>query len=328
MPYKALVIHETPEGFTPSIETLEEAPLPQNHVRIQVHASSLNYKDYLSASGHKGITRAYPHTPGVDAAGVISESNSASYKIGQEVLVTGYDVGMNTPGGLAEQLIVPAEWVVSLPSLLTIKESMMIGSAGFSAALALHKLQANTITPTSGKILVTGASGGVGSLAVGLLCQLGYQTVAATRNPNTQQAYFERLGNPTLISSDTILKVPDKPLLSKDYSAAIDNLGGPALSNLCRMVNYQGVVIACGNILGTELHTSLFPFILRGISLLGISSANCPMPLRQKLWAKLATEWKPNALEAISTQISLEEVPDALNMIKQGQHHGRYVVTL
>jgi putative YhdH/YhfP family quinone oxidoreductase len=324
MKYKALNVEETINGFTQAIELLDSENLVPADVLVRVHYSSLNYKDALSATGNKGVTKKYPHTPGIDAAGVVVASKNAAIAVGDEVIVTSYDLGMNTPGGFAELIAVPAEWVVKLPAGLTLKEAMIIGTAGFTAGISLTRL-AELVAPEDGKILITGATGGVGSVAVSLLSKLGYQTVAVS-GKESEYDFLRKLGANEIISRDEFMDVKKGPVLSAKYAGAIDTVGGPILENILKMIQPLGAVTTCGSVASTQLNTTVFPFILRAITLIGISSQNYPMSKRVPLWNKLAKDWKPDHLLEIYNEINLEELPKAISLILQGKLKGRTVI--
>jgi len=324
--YKALVVDELDGKFIQSIQTLDTKDLPEGDVLIRVHYSSVNYKDALSASGNKGVTKKYPHTPGIDAAGVVVESINEVFKAGDQVIVTGYDLGMNSAGGYGQFIRVPAGWVVKLPDGLSLKEAMIIGTAGFTAGISLTRLT-EQVKPTDGKIVVSGATGGVGSVALLLLTKLGYQTVAIS-GKGTEYPYLKRLGASDIISRIDFQKVDKRPVLSAQYAGAVDTVGGPVLENILKMLQPLGAVTTCGSVSSTELNMTVFPFILRGISLIGISSQNYPMSLRQNLWNKLSNEWKPSNLLDLFTEILLEDVPDTLETILKGKLKGRTIVKL
>ena len=325
--YTALIVKEEDENhFTRHLSMHEIKNLPhKDGILINVHYSSLNYKDCLSASGNKGITRKYPHTPGIDAAGVIVQSNDKKLPEGTEVLITGFDLGMNTKGGFSEYIQVPAEWVIPLPENLSLKEAMALGTAGFTAALAVYRLEQLNIQPDNGPVIVTGATGGVGSIAIELLTKLGYHVTAATRDLDDNE-YLTSLGAKDIISTSTLQDTSTKPLLSKKWNAAIDTLGGNVLENLIRTTEYYGAIATCGNILGPELQTSIYPFILRATSLVGISSANCPQDIRKYLWESLSTSWKPSQLFHYATEIPLARINTAIDAMLSGTHRGRTVV--
>jgi len=325
--FKVLVVSEENGKFIRKIVERNIIELPDGNVLIKVKYSSLNYKDALSAIGNKGVTRKYPHTPGIDAAGIVAETSSNKFKEGDEVLVTGYDLGMNTSGGFAEYIRVPAEWIVKLPKGLAIKESMVFGTAGFTAALALYKLEQCSEVKIQGEVLVTGATGGVGSLAVAILSKNGYQVVASTGKKD-QTEYLKKIGAKEVIGRDDVDDKSGKALLNRRWKSAIDTVGGNILTTIMKQMDYRCSVTSCGNTYSPELHTTVFPFILRGANLLGINSAETQMDLRLKIWEKLANEWKPDCLDEIYTECSLEQLSDKIDLILQGQIIGRVVIKL
>lgn len=325
--FKALVAEEIGKEIRPAIKSINTSSLPDGDVLIKVHYSSLNYKDALSSHGNRGITRNYPHTPGIDSSGIVVESKTDSYKEGDKVIVCGYDLGMNTPGGFGQYIRVPADWVMPLPDGLTSQESMILGTAGFTAALAIYKMELNGLKPTDGPILVTGATGGLGSLAVNILARKGYEVIAAT-GKRSETSYLNSLGASTVLQRDEVDDQSGKYLLRPRWAGAIDTVGGNILSTAIKGCQRHGSVACCGNANSWQLNTTVYPFILNGINLLGVDSATCPMPIRKELWNKLAKEWRPGKLHQISTLISLNELPEKINLILQGKTKGRIVVSL
>ncbi len=295
--------------------------LPEGEVLVQVLWSSLNYKDALSASGNRGVTRKYPHTPGIDAAGVVRESSSAAFLPGDKVIVTSYDLGMNTSGGFAEYIRIPAAWVVPLPAGLDGRESMIIGTAGFTAAMSVDAL-CKTISPEKGEILVTGATGGVGSLAVAILAKLGYRVVAVSGKPDATE-FLAWLGASRVVSRSEALEGSDKPLSKGVWAGVIDTVGGEILATAIKSMHPQGVVTCCGNVASPELPLNVFPFILRGVSLLGIDSQNCPMEYRKNIWRKLAAEWKPVQLNDLCREVALDDLDGEIELILRGGAEGK-----
>jgi len=324
--YKALVINEVNAAFEQTIQTLHIDNLPKGDVLVKVHYSSINYKDALSATGNKGITKKYPHTPGIDAAGEVVSSLDDKFKVGDKVIVTGYDLGMNTSGGFGQYIRVPSEWVVQLPEGLSLKESMIIGTAGFTAGISVLRLSA-LVKPSDGKILVSGATGGVGSVALSLLSKLGYQTVAIS-GKETEYPFLRKLGAIEILPRADFQEVDKRPMLSAQYAGAIDTVGGPILENILKTLQPLGAVTTCGSVSATQLNMTVFPFILRGISLIGISAQNYPGALREPLWIKLATDWKPNNLLELYSEIRLEDIPETVALILQGKLKGRTIVNM
>ncbi|SMO34753.1 YhdH/YhfP family quinone oxidoreductase [Fodinibius sediminis] len=324
--FRALVVEETADDqFHRSVRQWPVDQLPEHAVLVRVHYSSLNYKDALSASGDKGVTRQYPHIPGIDAAGVVQKSRNARFHQGDRVIVTSYDLGQNTPGGFGQFIRVPASWVVPLPEGLTLRESMALGTAGLTAAIGVHHLRQHQVKPDGGDVLVTGATGGVGTMAISILARLGYEVAAATGKTN-RASFLKKIGAHSVIQRDEVQDQSGRPLLSSRWAGAIDTVGGRMLDTALRQTQPNGTVSCCGNVAGGELHTSVYPFILRGITLAGIDSGNCPMRLRRQLWEHLATSWKPRHLEEISRECSLDELSTEIDKILEGGQVGRVVV--
>lgn len=326
--FKALVVEETGENkYVRAIKDRTIDSLPPGDVLIRVRYSSLNYKDALSATGNKGVTRNYPHTPGIDASGVVEESGSGDFKKGDEVIVTGYDLGANTSGGYGEYIRVPSDWVVTLPKGMSLRDSMVYGTAGFTAALSVYKLEEHGVSPGSGEVLVTGATGGVGSVACGILAKAGYEVVASTGKTD-QKDFLTGLGVKEVIGREDATDTSGRPLLKARWAGAVDTVGGDILATAVKSAKLHGVVTCCGNVASAELPINVYPFILRGVSLVGIDSAYCPMDIRKKVWAKLAGEWKLDKLDAIATEISLDGLDKHIDLILQGKEKGRVVVNL
>ncbi len=324
--FKALRIHETSTSiFERRIETCNLAVLPEADVLIKVFYSSLNYKDALSASGNKGVTRKYPHTPGIDAAGIVEHSLSPAFNPGDEVIVTGYDLGMNTAGGFGGYIRVPSEWVVPKPANLTLLESMIYGTAGFTAAIALRRLQRNGQSPESGTILVTGATGGVGSIAVALLSKAGYNVIASTGKAE-ETDNLKRLGASEVIGREEVDDPSGRALLHGRWAGAIDTVGGNTLATVLKSTDVHGSVACCGNVSSPLLSTTVFPFILNGVSLLGVNSATCPMTERVEIWNLLASEWKVQLPDQYIHISSLEDMPEWIDMILKGGLTGRVIL--
>ena len=324
--FKAFRIEEIDGDFQGSIQEMEFGSLSNNEVLVRVHYSSLNYKDALSASGNKGVTRNFPHTPGIDAAGTIEKSNSDLFTIGEEVIVTSYDLGMNTDGGFAEYIQVPAEWVVRLPEKMTMKEAMIYGTAGLTAGMSVLRLT-ELIKPEDGKIAVSGATGGVGGSSVSILSKLGYSVVAIT-GKETERDYLTNLGAEDVLLRSEVENFAKKPLLKPLFAGAIDTVGGTILENIIKSTNSIGVVTCCGNVASPKLDLTVFPFILRGVTLIGIDSQNYPMKYRKIVWNKLAQEWKPKQLEDTCNEIKLEDVAQKIELMLKGKLKGRTVLNL
>jgi alcohol dehydrogenase len=332
--FRALVVREgEDQTFTRGIESKSISDLPEGEVVIEVHYSSVNYKDALSASGNRGVTRNYPHTPGIDAAGVVAESGAPEFSPGDQVIVTGYDLGMNTSGGLAEYIRVPAAWVVRLPAGLTLKEAMIYGTAGFTATLSVMKLTGAGVKPADGEVLVTGASGGVGSIAMRTLAKLGYTVVAAAgiMDDSEFQQYEQKLkelGASRVIPASEVDDTSGKLMLKGKWAGVVDTVGGNVLATVIKETNYGGVVTTCGNAAGHELNLNVYPFILRGVSLLGVDSVECPMDVRLEAWNRIAGEWKLDDLEAYATEITLDEVEERIQLLLAKRSKGRAVVNI
>lgn len=324
--FKALQVNENKNGvFERKIITKNISDLPQNEILIKVKFAALNYKDALSASGHKGITKKFPHTPGVDASGIIVEDKTGEFKSGTKVIVTGYDLGMNTDGGFGNYISVPTEWIVPLPKSYTLKEAMIVGTAGFTAGLSLYKMELNGQKPDYGPILVTGATGGVGSLAVAILTKAGYEVIASTGNPSAE-SYLKNLGAKKIISREAANIESERPLLKSFFAGAIDTVGGNTLTTLLKSCKAKGNVATTGLVLSPNFSINVYPFIIKGINLLGIDSAETQMELRLKVWEKLANEWRVENLSEISTFIQLVEIINYMDAILQGKTQGRIVV--
>lgn len=322
--YKAFVVEEQEGKFIHSIQEKKISDLNWSDVLIRVHYSSLNYKDALSASGNKGITKSYPHTPGIDAAGVIEWSASPEFKVGDEVVVTGNDLGMNTDGGYGQYISVPAEWVVKLPDALSLKESMILGTAGFTAAIMVKKLT-DVVSPTDGEIVVTGATGGVGSVSLAILSSLGYH-VAVVSGKKDEVAFLTALGAHRIIPRDVIMVEDSRPMLSASFAGAIDTVGGLMLESVIKQIKPFGAVVCCGNVASPKLNLTIFPFILRGVSLMGVSSQNTQLSIRKEVWLRLASDWKPSCLLDMYTELPLEQLSEAISHILHGKITGRTVI--
>jgi putative YhdH/YhfP family quinone oxidoreductase len=322
-----MVVSETEDkNFTREVKERSLSDLPSGELLIEVKYSSLNYKDALSASGNKGVTRKYPHTPGIDAAGVVATSSTSQFGTGDQVIVTGFDLGMNTAGGFGQYISVPAAWAVKLPQGLTLKESMGYGTAGLTAALCVMRLMAFGLTKDSGEVLVTGATGGVGSVAVGIFSKLGFNVAAAT-GKTEEKDFLTKLGAQTIISREEANDLSGRPLQKARWAGVIDTVGGNVLATAIKSTKYGGLVAACGNAMSADLAVSVYPFILRGVSLLGVDSAEIPMNTRLRTWQKLAQDWKVD-LSDIMNECVLEELSPKIDLIQKGGVRGRVVVDL
>ena len=313
--------------FPRSIVELDSAGLPPGELLIDVAYSSLNYKDALSATGNPGVSRNFPHTPGIDAAGTVRESQSEAFAVGDEVIVIGFDLGMNTAGGFAEKIRVPAAWAVPMPAGLDLRASMILGTAGFTAALCVHKLEAFGMTPDGGPVLVTGATGGVGSVAVKLLAQLGYEVHAVTGKPD-QHDFLAGLGAKELMSREDALKGAERPLGRPTWGGVVDTVGGDILVNGVKSLRYGASLAACGLVASPDIPATVLPFILRHVNLLGIDSVELPLPQKAEIWNKLAGVWQLDGLEGLVAPLSLATLSDAIDRILAGKMVGRGLVDL
>lgn len=323
--YRALWVTEEPQ-FQQKVVERNLDDLPAGEVLVRVHYSSLNYKDALSATGNKAVTKSYPHTPGIDAAGVVEHSEVEGFAPGDEVIVTGYDLGMDTHGGLAEYIRVPASWLIKRPSGLSLREAMILGTAGFTAGLCVYKLLRAGLQTSDGDVLVTGATGGVGSVAVKLLSQLGYRVVAATGKAE-QAAFLQQLGAAEVIDRQELSQGTERPMLKPRWAGAVDTVGGDILFNVVKSLNYGGSVACCGLTAGTDYAGNVFPFILRGVNLLGVDSVELPLVAKASMWDMLSLQWKMD-LEQLVEEISLEQTPQAIVQILAGQQKGRVLVNM
>lgn len=324
---KAFVVQKSEDKqFSSSIEEIEVPSIQNDEVLIKAQYSSLNFKDALSSVGNPGVTRVFPHVTGIDVAGIIEESQSSLFKKGDEVLVTGYDLGMNTNGGHSEYVKVPASWVVSKPEGISLKELMVYGTAGLTAALSVNELL-NNIEPSSGEILVTGATGGVGSIAVSILNKLGFSVVAISGKADKIEFLKELGANEVILRQDFDVE-NKKPMVSERFAGVIDTVGGNILAEALKAIKYDGVATCCGLTSSFELHTNVFPFILRGVRLIGIDSVECTLDKKAAAWVKLSHEFKINTLDALTTEIGLDEVKEAYEQLLAGKAVGRYLVKI
>ena len=326
--YKAFEVREEIEKkFVGAIVEKSALELAEGSVSIEVHYSSVNYKDALSASGSKAVTREYPHVPGIDAAGKVLASTDSNFAVGDEVVVTGYDLGMNTAGGFGQQVTVPGGWVTKLPVGLSLRDSMVLGTAGLTAGLCVNKLLLNNITPEAGKVLVTGATGGVGIIACALLVKLGFEVVAST-GKLAETAKLMALGVSEVISREAFSEENPRPMLKESYAAAVDVAGGTTLVNVIKSLSYGGSVAACGLVDSPALSATVFPFILRGVNLLGIDSVELPLAQKQQVWNLFANEWALTDIDSLAETIVLAELPAVLAKVLAGGAVGRYVLDL
>jgi len=322
MKYKALVTTEDNKTFNNSVQVKSLDFLPDNNTLIKVKYSSLNYKDALSASGNKGVTRSYPHTPGIDAAGIIEETSSKKFKKGDEVIVTGYDMGMNTFGGFGEFIKVPEEWIIKKPSNLSLSESMAFGTAGLTAGLCLRKLLQHGLKPDDGKVFVSGVTGGVGIISLMLFSKLGFEVTAITGKMNEKDFLIDLGANEVIDRNDLDVDLVS-PLQKPIYSGGIDAVGGKILSNLICSTSQRAAIACCGMVGGLSLDTSIFPFILRGLSLFGIDSAESLLEVKEEVWKSFSSDWKLENIDQNIKNISLDELPTEIEKILKGKQIGR-----
>lgn len=325
--FKALQTNENGGRFETSLIERDTDELPAGEVLIRVSYSSLNYKDALSASGNRGVTRNFPHTPGIDAAGTVAESSVADFSVGDEVIVTGYDLGMNTAGGFGQYIRVPAAWVIKRPVGLSLREAMALGTAGLTAALCIDKLEQAGLEPTDAPILVTGATGGVGSIAIALLSRLGYK-VAAVTGKAEQGDFLRKLGATQVVERSALQAGTEKPLLKEQWAGAVDTVGGDILFNVVKSLQRGASVACCGLTAGTNFQANVLPFILRGVNLLGVDSVEIPLVVKASMWDKLSVQWKLPNLDDLVQEISLEQLPEAIERTLAGQQTGRMLVRL
>lgn len=321
------VVADGLEGYRSEIRNLTPSDLPAGDVTIRVIYSSLNYKDALSATGYPGITSSYPHTPGCDAAGYVESSLDPRWKVGQKVIVTGYDLGMNTHGGFSELIRVPSDWIVELPSRLTLKESMILGTAGFTAALGIQVLLKFSQTRPGDTVVITGASGGVGSLASGIFSQLGWKVLACTSKSGSHDFLYS-LGVDQVIAREEFLLGQSKSLDHAIYHGMIDTVGGDSLNRGLSQCRPHSVVACCGMITSALFNSSLMPFLLRGIRLIGLSAAQTPMVIRKDIWNNLSADWKPKTLDYLVRIVGLDSLAEAINQMLLGASMGRVIVQL
>lgn len=324
--FRAFLVSKQEDGeCRRELAQLELTDLPDHPVLIDVHYSSLNYKDGLSVSGNPGVTRKFPHVPGVDAAGVVVESGDATFSPGEEVLVHGFDLGMNTWGGFGERIRVPSEWVIPLPSGLTLQESMILGTAGFTAALSVDKLEAAGMHPGAGPVVVSGATGGVGSVGVMLLAKLGYEVVAISGKA-AQHDWLKGLGAARVMTREEAMEGRERVLGRPSWGGALDTVGGDMLWSLVKSLNYGCSLAACGLVGGARVPATVFPFLLRHVNLLGVDSVELPLAEKRRIWDKLAGAWRIENLQAIQRVLRLEDLSDAVDEILAGTMFGRGVI--
>ncbi|MCB8962254.1 MAG: YhdH/YhfP family quinone oxidoreductase [Ardenticatenales bacterium] len=327
--FRALVVRETePKTFNRAIEERTVADLPAGDLLIRVAYSSLNYKDGLSAIGNRGVSRNFPHTPGIDAAGVVEASDSPDFAAGDEVLVIGYDLGMNTAGGFGEYVRVPAGWAVKLPAGLSLREAMIYGTAGFTAVMCVDKIRGHGVKPEDGEILVTGATGGVGSFAVALLAKFGYNVVAATGKVEAAGEFLRGLGATSLISREEAIDASGRPLLRGRWAGAVDTVGGEMLATALASADRDAAIAICGLVASANLNTTVLPFILRGVTLYGVDSVEIPLARKKRIWGLIAGDYKLDNLESLAREISLDDLDPEIDKILAGGQTGRILVGL
>ncbi len=325
--FRAFWIEKADNAFARSIISRDVDELPAGDLLVEVRYSSLNYKDGLSATGQPGVTRNYPHTPGIDAAGVVLESSVDAFGPGDEVVATGFDLGMNTPGGFGQRIRIPAGWATPLPTGLSLEQSMILGTAGFTAALCVDKLETFGMTPAGGPVLVTGATGGVGSVAVMLLSQLGY-TVHAVTGKARQHGFLRDIGATEIVDREAALDGASRPLLGETWGGVVDTVGGDILFNAVKSLRYGASLAACGLVASPTIPATVLPFILRHVNLLGIDSVELPIERKTALWRKLGGDWKIDRLDTLKRPMRLEELSAGIDRILAGEMVGRGVLQL
>ncbi len=323
--FRALVLEATDGAPRAEVRQLDEAELPEGDVLVDVEFSTVNYKDGLAVTNGKPVVRTFPMVPGIDFAGTVAESSNADLSPGDRVVLNGFGVGETHWGGFAEKARVKGEWLVKLPDAIDTEAAMAVGTAGYTAMLCVLALEHGGLTPGSGEIVVTGAAGGVGSVAIALLAGLGYQVAASTGRPE-EAAYLEQLGARSIVERAELSTPSKRPMQSERWAGAIDAVGGVTLANVVASTRYGGTVAACGMAGGGDLPGSVFPFILRGVTLAGVDSVNAPIAIRRQAWDRLATDLDLHKLSAMSTRIGLADVPATGAAILQGQVRGRVVV--
>ena len=321
--FRAFRVDKTEDRrFPRSVVARNDSELPDGELLIDVAYSSLNYKDALSATGNPGVTRNFPHTPGIDAAGTVVESSAEGFAPGREVVVIGFDLGMNTSGGFSQRIRVPAAWAVAMPDGLDVRTSMILGTAGFTAALCIDKLEQAGMGPEGGPVLVTGATGGVGSVAVKLLAKLGYEVHAGTGKADRHD-YLRDLGASAVVSRDDLLAGAERPLGRETWGGAVDTVGGQILVNAVKSLRYGASLAACGLVASPEIPASVFPFILRHVNLLGVDSVELPVAGKARIWGKLAGPWQLDGLEELVEPLTLDTLSPAIDRILAGKMVGR-----
>jgi acrylyl-CoA reductase (NADPH) len=322
--FKALLIEKNDDRYQTRLTELDDSQLPDGDVTVRVECSTLNYKDGLAISGRSPVVRRFPMVPGIDLAGVVEASDHAQYKVGDRVLLNGWGVGETHWGGLAQKARLKGDWLIPLPDQLSARQAMAIGTAGYTAMLSLIALERHGLSPESGEVLVTGANGGVGSFAIALLAKLGYSVTASTGRP-AEADYLKRLGAKTIIDRAE-LSNPGRPLAAERWAAAIDSVGSHTLANVCAGTRADGAIAACGLAQGMDFPATVAPFILRGVSLLGINSVTRPYAERVTAWQRLASELDLALLDEMTREIALSEAIGAANDLLDGKVRGRIVV--
>lgn len=322
--FKALVVDQKAGSIEAALQTLKRETLPEGEILIKVAYSSLNYKDGLAITGKGRVVRSYPMVPGIDLAGTVIESVSPDYHVGHEVILTGWGIGERHWGGYAQLARAQANWLVPLPTGLTMRQAMGIGTAGLTAMLCVMALESHGLTPDQGEVVVTGASGGVGSVAIAILAKLGYHVVASTGRVDMHD-YFKRLGAQNIIDRAE-LAIPSRPLETARWAGAVDTVGSQTLASILAALQYRASVAACGLVGGNELHTTVFPFVLRGVNLLGIDSNMSPLEERREAWARLVRDLPLDLLEEMIEEIPLSDVAAFSQQIVEGRIRGRVVV--
>lgn len=326
--FKAFMVNKEEQAFSAEVKTLSIEDLPKGDVLIKVHYSSVNYKDGLASIPEGKIVKNYPFIPGIDLAGEVVSSKDSRFREGDKVIATSYDLGVSHFGGYSEYASIPGDWIVPLPNNLTLQEAMIFGTAGFTAAVSIHRLEENGLSPEKGKVLVTGATGGVGSVAVAMLAKRGYH-VAASTGKASEHEYLTKIGAKEILSREEVYSGKINALDKQQWQGAVDPVGGKTLAAILSKVKYNGSVAVSGLTGGGEVPTTVYPFILRGINLLGIDSVFCPMELRRIVWNRMTTDLKPDRLaDLVDQEISLDELPSALTKILESKVRGRIIVRL
>ena len=326
--FQAVVVDNKDSNFSVETKQLGLEDLSAGEVVIKIHYSGVNYKDGLASTPDGKIVRSYPHIPGIDLAGIVVSSEDSRFKEGDAVIATSYEIGVSHSGGYSEYARIPADWIVPLPAGLSLKEAMIIGTAGFTAALSVQRLQDNGLKPENGPVLVTGATGGVGSFGVAMLSKLGFEVVASSGKKEAAD-YLISIGASNVIGREEVYNGKIKALDKQVWAGAVDPVGGESLAAIISKIVYGGSVAVSGLTGGGAVPTSVFPFILRGVNLLGIDSVYCQMEIRQKLWGRIATDLKPEELSSfIYKEVSLQQLPEELPKILEGGITGRIIVAV